>query len=133
MTAIDIDPKVARVLAGAPKSKNAKVTLVYQHELPQEHQGRARRIRPRRLLAWPHACQIRLHLRDRAFRAEILRREKMRDANERVRVLVKPDVAADITTPKWSDNGWQGHAAGSFFTSFQPIAPIFTRSSDYGA
>jgi uncharacterized protein YbjT (DUF2867 family) len=31
----------------------------------QEHQGRARRIRPRRLLARPHACQIRLHLRDR--------------------------------------------------------------------
>src|SRR6516165_903900 len=32
----------------------------------QEHQGRARRIRPGRLLAWSHACQIRLHLRDRA-------------------------------------------------------------------
>jgi hypothetical protein len=27
---------------------------------------RARRIRPGRLLAWPHASQIRLHLRDRA-------------------------------------------------------------------
>jgi hypothetical protein len=58
------------VLADAPKSKNAKVTLVYQHELPnvprQEHQGRACRIRPGRLLAWSHASQIRLHLRDRA-------------------------------------------------------------------
>src|SRR5205823_9521082 len=32
----------------------------------QGHQGRARRIRPGRLLAWPHARQIRLHLRDRA-------------------------------------------------------------------
>jgi len=43
------------VLADAPKSKNAKVTLVYQHELPnvsrQEHQGCARRIRP--VLALP--------------------------------------------------------------------------------
>ena len=57
------------VLADAPKSKNAKVTLVYQHELPNvpgKHQGRARRIRPGRLLAWSHASQIRLHLRDRA-------------------------------------------------------------------
>ena len=57
------------ILADAPKSKNAKVTLVYQHELPnvpgQEHQGRARRIWPARLLAWPHASPIRLHLRDR--------------------------------------------------------------------
>src|SRR5262249_29216839 len=32
----------------------------------QEHQGRARRIRPGRLLAWSYACQVRLHLRDRA-------------------------------------------------------------------
>src|SRR5512147_1032950 len=57
------------VLADAPKEKNAKVTLVYQHELPnvrQEHQGRARRIWPGRLLAWSHACHIRLHLRDRS-------------------------------------------------------------------
>ena len=57
------------VLADAPKSKNAKVTLVYQHELPkfrQERQGSARRIRSGRLLAGSHACQIRFHLRDRA-------------------------------------------------------------------
>jgi quercetin dioxygenase-like cupin family protein len=40
------------VRADAPTSKNAKVTLVYQHAARaaersrQEHQGRARRIRP---------------------------------------------------------------------------------------
>ena len=58
------------VLADALHSKDAKVTLVYQHELPnvpgKSIKGRARRIRPRRLLAWSHASQIRLHLRDRA-------------------------------------------------------------------
>src|SRR5215469_8214025 len=32
----------------------------------QEHQGRARRIQPGPLFARAHACQIRLHLRDRA-------------------------------------------------------------------
>ena len=46
------------VLADAPKSKDAKVTLVYQHELPnvpgKSIKGRARRIRPGRLLAWSH-------------------------------------------------------------------------------
>ena len=58
------------VLADAAKSKNAKVTLVYQHELPnvpgKSIKGRARRIRPGRLLAWSHACQVRLHLCDGA-------------------------------------------------------------------
>ena len=58
------------VLADAPKSKNAKVTLVYQHELPNVRgksiQGVLVEYGPARLLAWPHASQIRLHLRDRA-------------------------------------------------------------------
>src|SRR5215831_4398429 len=49
------------VLADAPKSKNAKVTLVYQHELPNVPGKSIRRV-----LAWSHPCQIRLHLRDRA-------------------------------------------------------------------
>ena len=46
------------VLADAPKAKNAKVTLVYQHELPnvsgKSIKG-ARRIRCGRLLARSHA------------------------------------------------------------------------------
>jgi len=58
------------VLADAPKSKNAKVTLVYQHELPnvpgKSIKGVLVEYGPGRLLAWPHACQIHLHLRDRA-------------------------------------------------------------------
>ena len=62
------------VLAQAQKSKNAKVTLVYQHELPnvpgKSIKGVLVEIRPGRLLAWPHACQIRLHLRDRARRRD---------------------------------------------------------------
>jgi hypothetical protein len=56
------------VLAEAPKSKNAKVTLLYQHELPNvpgESVKRARRMLPGRLLARPHASQIRVYLRDR--------------------------------------------------------------------
>jgi quercetin dioxygenase-like cupin family protein len=57
------------VLADAP-SKNAKVTLVYQHELPnvpgKSIGGVLVEIRPRRVLAWSHASQIRVHLRDRA-------------------------------------------------------------------
>ncbi len=57
------------VLAAAPTSKNAKVTLVYQHELPnvpgKSIKG-ARRIRPGRLLALSLPSQVRLHLRDRA-------------------------------------------------------------------
>jgi len=36
----------------------------------QEHQGLARRIWPRRIFGWPHACQIRLHLCDRAWRGD---------------------------------------------------------------
>ena len=43
------------VLADSPK--NAKVTLVYQHEPPNLPGKSARRIRPGRLLAWSHACQ----------------------------------------------------------------------------
>ena len=58
------------VLADAPKSKNAKVTLVYQHELPnvpgKSIKGVLVEYGPGRLLAWSYACQIRLHLRDRA-------------------------------------------------------------------
>jgi hypothetical protein len=56
-------------LADGPKEKNAKVTLVYQHELPnvpgKSIKG-ARRIWPARLFAWPHASQVRLHLCDRS-------------------------------------------------------------------
>src|SRR2546425_190583 len=58
------------VLADAPKSKNAKVTLVYQHELPnvpgKSNKGVLVEYGPARLLAWSHASQIRLHLRDRS-------------------------------------------------------------------
>jgi hypothetical protein len=54
------------VLADAPKSKNANVTLVYQHELPNVPGKSIKGVRPGRLLAWPYASQIRLHLRDRA-------------------------------------------------------------------
>jgi hypothetical protein len=58
------------VLADAPKSKNAKVTLVYQHELPnvpgKSIKGVLVEYGPGRLLACSHASQIRLHLRDRA-------------------------------------------------------------------
>ena len=58
------------VLANAPKSKSAKVTLVYQHEPPnvpgKSIKGVLVEYGPGRLLAWPHASQIRLHLRDRA-------------------------------------------------------------------
>jgi len=46
---------IGSVLAEAPKEKNAKVTLVYQHELPnvpgKSIKRCARRIRPGRLLA----------------------------------------------------------------------------------
>jgi hypothetical protein len=56
------------VLADAPKAKNAKVTIVYQHELPnvpgKTIKGVLVELWPRRLLAWPHACEVRLHLRD---------------------------------------------------------------------
>ena len=49
------------VLADAPKEKNAKVTLVYQHELPNVP-GKSIKARSSntagRLLARPHACQI---------------------------------------------------------------------------
>ena len=57
------------VLAGAPKSKNEKVTLVYQHELPNVPGKSIKGVLvewPGRLLGCSHACQIRLHLRDRA-------------------------------------------------------------------
>ena len=57
------------VLADAPKSKNAKMTLVYQHELPnvpgKSIKGVLVEYGPGGY-AWSHACQIRLHLRDRA-------------------------------------------------------------------
>ena len=55
------------VLADAPKSKNAKVTLVYQHELPNVP-GKSIKgvLGPGGYSPWSHACQIRLHLRDRA-------------------------------------------------------------------
>ena len=56
------------VLAEAPKEKSAKVTLVYQHELPnvpgKSIKGVLVEYGPGRLLAWSHASQIRLHLRD---------------------------------------------------------------------
>ena len=58
------------VLADAPKEKNAKVTLVYQHELPnvpsKSIKGVLVEYGPGGLLARPHASQIRLHLRDRS-------------------------------------------------------------------
>ena len=57
------------VLADAPKSKNAKVTLVYQHELPNVPGKSIKGVLvewPGPLLAWPHASQIRLHLRNRS-------------------------------------------------------------------
>ena len=54
------------VLADAPKEKNPRLPPRTAERSRQEHQGRARRIRPGWLLAWPHASQIRLHLRDRA-------------------------------------------------------------------
>jgi quercetin dioxygenase-like cupin family protein len=57
-------------LAAAPKEKDAKVTLVYEHELPnvpgKSIKGVLVEYGPGRLFAWPHASQIRLHLRDRA-------------------------------------------------------------------
>ena len=57
------------VLADAPKETNAKVTLVCQHELPnvpgKSIKGVLVEYGPG-LLAWPHASQIRLHLRDRS-------------------------------------------------------------------
>jgi hypothetical protein len=65
-------------LADAPKEKNAKVTLVYPARVAErsrlEHQGRARRIRPGRLLGRPHAVRIRpgrLLGRPHAVRAEM--------------------------------------------------------------
>ena len=53
------------VLADAPKSKNAKVTLVYQHELPNVPGKSIKGV----LVEYgpggcPHASQIRVHLRD---------------------------------------------------------------------
>ncbi len=53
------------VLADAPKEKNSqghpRSPARAAERSRQEHQGRARRIQPGRLLAWPHASQIRLH------------------------------------------------------------------------
>jgi hypothetical protein len=57
------------VLADASKEKNAEVTLVYQHELPNVSGKSIKGVLvewPGRLLAWPHASQIRLHLRNRS-------------------------------------------------------------------
>ena len=55
------------VLAQAPKEKNAKVTLVYQHELPNVPGKSIKGVLVEYgwLLAWSHASQIRLHLRNR--------------------------------------------------------------------
>jgi hypothetical protein len=53
-------------LADAPKEKNAKVTLVYPARVAErsrlEHQGRARRIRPGRLLGRPHAVRAEMEI-----------------------------------------------------------------------
>jgi len=57
------------VLADAPKEKSAKVTLVYQHELPNLPGKSIKGVLveyARALLACSHARQVRLHLRDRA-------------------------------------------------------------------
>jgi hypothetical protein len=57
------------VPADASKEKNAKVTLVYQHELPNVSGKSIKGVLvewPGRLLAWRHASQIRLHLRNRS-------------------------------------------------------------------
>jgi quercetin dioxygenase-like cupin family protein len=58
------------VLADAPKEKNAKVTLVYHHELPnvpgKSIKGVLVEYGPGGYSPRPHASQIRLHLRDRA-------------------------------------------------------------------
>jgi quercetin dioxygenase-like cupin family protein len=58
------------VLADAPKSKNAKVTLVYQHELPnvpgKSINGVLVEYGPGGYSPGSHASQIRLHLRDGA-------------------------------------------------------------------
>ena len=54
------------VLAAPPKEKNAKVTLVYQHELPnvpgKSVKGVLVEYGPGGYFAWPHDT-IRLHLR----------------------------------------------------------------------
>jgi quercetin dioxygenase-like cupin family protein len=54
------------VLADAPKSKNVKVTLVYQHELPnvpgKTIKGVLVEYGPGGYSPWSHASQIRLHL-----------------------------------------------------------------------
>jgi hypothetical protein len=52
LVAAGLHPAVRQRPADAPKEKNVKVTLVYQHELTerprQGHQGRACRMRPGR-------------------------------------------------------------------------------------
>ena len=61
---------IGSVLANAPKSKKAKVTLVYQHELPNVPgkgiKGVLVEHGPGGYSPGSHAPQIRLHLRDRA-------------------------------------------------------------------
>ena len=58
------------VLADVPKSKNEKVTLVYQHELPEVPGQSIKAVLveygPDGLLGSSHACEIRLYLRDGA-------------------------------------------------------------------
>ena len=52
------------------------------------------------------------------FRAEILRREKMREANTRVRVLVKPDVAgASLGSPSREREGRGTFMRGAIFSA----------------